>query len=78
MNKFLHEDIIGAGAVFCFIARKISLHKINNKPGDLRSEYTKIVGDNYKEYAYAKANPVLPEIFIQCLKMLQPKVFSQK
>lgn len=53
------------------------LHKINYKTGDLRSQYAKIVGDKYKKDAYTKTNPVLPEIFIQRLKMFQPKCFDK-
>ena len=47
-----------------------SLYKINNEAGDLRSKNVEIIGEKNEYDPRAKANTILPEIFIDSFQVL--------
>ena len=63
----------GVSAVVCLsdITRQVALYKVNDIAGQLRRQHGKIVGDDNKENANRQPEPVFPEIFVECLQMLQ-------
>lgn len=77
-NKLCNGNIVHRLFAPWLVAWQGSLGKVYNKACDLRRQYAKVVRDNNEKYAYTQPEFILPEIFIDCLKLLQLKKFERQ